>query len=407
MKERASRVIDTCRQIARMTEEPGRITRRFLTPPVRDVHALLSQRMRTLDMQVHVDAIGNLRGLWMPANADGKRLVLGSHIDTVPDAGAFDGVLGVVLALEWVATAREQNLRTPLEVIAFSEEEGVRFDVPFLGSRAVAGTFDPALLDLRDRDGLSVRDAITAFGLDPDAIGEARLAQDALGFVEVHIEQGPVLEAEQLSVAAVSAIVGQTRGVLRFHGEASHAGTTPINLRRDALAAAAEWISVVERTALNTPGLTATVGKIEVTPNAANVIAGRASVTLDCRHESDAARHTAVSELLNHATQIAQRRGIAVECDQQMNQASVPLDPNLTACMTQAVEYAGCSPRLMTSGAGHDAMVMASCIPAAMLFVRSPGGISHHPSESVRAEDVEAALHVGENFLKLIEAAIR
>src|SRR5208337_3381034 len=234
------------RQIAQMSEEPGRITRRFLTAPVHDVHALLRSRMESLGMTVYVDAAGNLRGLWKPLGARGKRLILGSHIDTVPDAGAFDGVLGVTLALELVALAKELELALAIEVIAFSEEEGVRFGVPFLGSRAVAGRFDPALLSLKDSDGVSLDEVIRGFGLDPGRIDEAGVDDGALAFVEFHIEQGPVLEAEGLSVAAVTGIVGQTRLSLEFAGHANHAGTTPMHLRRDALAAAAEWINSVE-----------------------------------------------------------------------------------------------------------------------------------------------------------------
>ncbi|MGO8935540.1 MAG: M20/M25/M40 family metallo-hydrolase, partial [Terracidiphilus sp.] len=246
MSERAQRTIAECRQIAQMSEEPGRITRRFLTPPVHEVHKLLRSRMESLDMTVHTDAAGNLRGLWQPPGARAKRLVLGSHIDTVPDAGAFDGVLGVALALEWTRMAQELKLPLPIEVIAFSEEEGVRFGVPFIGSRAVASRFDTALLALKDADGVTLEQAIRAFGLDPGKIGDAALDADALGFVEIHIEQGPVLESEGLSVAAVSAIVGQTRLTVEFTGHANHSGTTPMRLRCDALAGAAEWISAVE-----------------------------------------------------------------------------------------------------------------------------------------------------------------
>ena len=232
MKERAQRAIAACRQIARMSEEPGRITRRFLTPPVHDVHELLRSRMESLGMTVRTDSAGNLRGLWQPDGARSQRLVLGSHIDTVPNAGAFDGVLGVALALEWARLAQELKLPLTIEVIAFSEEEGVRFGVPFIGSRAVAGRFDPALLGLKDADGVTLADSIRTFGLEPHKIDEAALDADVLGFVEIHIEQGPVLESEGLSVAAVTAIVGQTRLTAEFRGQANHSGTTPMRLRR-------------------------------------------------------------------------------------------------------------------------------------------------------------------------------
>ncbi len=389
-----------------MSEEPGRTTRRFLTPPVREVHAHLSNRMESLSMTVRTDAAGNLRGLWQPPRASGKRLILGSHIDTVPNAGAFDGVLGVTLALEWVQLAQELKLPLAIEIIAFSEEEGVRFGVPFLGSRAVAGRFDPALLALKDVDGITLEQAIRDFGLDRAQIGEAALDADVLGFVEMHIEQGPVLESEGLSVAAVTGIVGQSRLTLEFRGHANHSGTTPMQLRRDALAGAAECITAVESAAQNAAGLIATVGKIEVEPNASNVIAGVARASLDVRHADDRARKAAVESLLAQAHAIADKRGLALKWTQQMDQPAVPMDERLTAYLTDAMAAAGLPDKQMNSGAGHDAMVMAARVPAAIVFLRSPGGISHHPDETVREEDVKAALNVGVKFLQRLAAEV-
>jgi allantoate deiminase len=383
-----------------MSEDPDRITRRFLTAPVRDVHSHLRARMEALGMTVHVDAAGNLRGLWQPSNANPKRLIVGSHIDTVPNAGAFDGILGVTLALEWVGIAQELDLPLSIEVIAFSEEEGVRFEVPFLGSRAVAGRFDPTLLALTDVDGISVEAAIRAFGLNPEKIDEAVADANAIGFVEIHIEQGPLLDTEGLSVAAVSATVGQTRLNLKFVGQANHAGTTPMRLRHDALAAAAEWITAVEALAEQTDRLVATVGRINVEPNASNVVPGSVQVSLEVRAAKNAARAAAVEELLARAAAIAEQRGIALEQTELVDQPAVPMDERLTAFLTDAIAATGLPARSMVSGAGHDAMVMASKMPTAMLFLRSPGGISHHPSESVREKDVEAALLAGREFLQ-------
>lgn len=404
MRDRAQRAIAECRRIAAMSEDSERITRRFLTPPVHDVHALLRGRMEALGMTVRVDAAGNLRGLWQPPNARGRRLILGSHIDTVPDAGAFDGVLGVMLAIEWVELAQELNLSLPIEIVAFSEEEGVRFGVPFLGSRALAGRFDASLLTLKDAEGVTAEAAIRAFGLDPAKIQDAALDAGVLGFVEMHIEQGPVLEAEKLSMAAVTAIVGQTRMSLEFAGQANHAGTTPMRLRHDALAGAAEWIGAVEALALRSEGLAATVGKIEVEPNAGNVVPGLARVSLDVRHTNDTVRKAAVDELLTLAETIAGRRSLALKCRHQMDQPAVEMDERLTAIIAEAMEAIGLPEKRMASGAGHDAMVMAARVPTAMLFVRSPGGISHHPAESVREEDVEAALQAGRRFLQRVAA---
>jgi allantoate deiminase len=407
MKDRALRVLEECPRIAAMSEEPGRITRRFLTPPTHDVHAHLRARMEALGMTVHLDDAGNLRGIYRPEGTSGKRLILGSHIDTVPDAGAFDGVLGVILALECVDLVRELHLPLAIEVIAFSEEEGVRFGVPFLGSRAVAGRFDYALLALKDAEGVTLEGAIRACGLDPTRIIDSAIDEDTLGFVEIHIEQGPVLEAENLSVAAVTGIVGQTRLTLELAGQANHVGTTPMNLRRDALAGAAEWIAAVEKLAKHTEGLVATVGRIEVSPNATNVVAGTALMTLDARHPHDAVRLGSVNALVETANAITDRRSLAMQCTPQMDQPAVSMDERMTAYLVDAMEAAGFPPKRMHSGAGHDAMVMASRMPTAMLFLRSPGGISHNPAESVRTEDVEAALQVMRVFLQRVAGEIR
>jgi len=406
LPERAQRAIAECRRIATMTEEPARTTRRFLAPPVREVHAQLRNRMESLGMTVRTDAAGNLRGLWQPSGVRAQRLILGSHIDTVPNAGAFDGVLGVVLAIELVEIAQDLKLPLAIEIIAFSEEEGVRFGVPFLGSRAVAGRFDPALLALKDAEGITVEQAIRDFELDPGRIGDATLDSNVLGFVEIHIEQGPVLESEGLSVAAVTTIVGQSRLTLEFRGHANHSGTTPMYLRHDALAGAVELITMVESLARSTDGLIATVGKIEVEPNASNVIAGVARASLDLRHAEDASRKSAVESLLAQAQAIAGKRGLAFEWTQQMDQPAVPMDERLTAYLADAIAAAGLPDKQMPSGAGHDAMVMAARVPTAMLFLRSPGGISHHPDETVREEDVEAALNVGRRFLQRLAAEV-
>ena len=406
MSDRAKRAIEECRLIATLTEEPSRTTRRFLTPPVHQVHQFLRARMEDLGMSVRIDAVGNLRGLWKPSGTGSKRLLLGSHIDTVPDAGAFDGVLGVVLALELVESAKALRLPLALEIIAFSEEEGVRFGFPFIGSRAVAGRFDPDIFAIKDAEGTSIRRAIADFGLDPDKLDDAVADEHALGFLEIHIEQGPVLEAEGLKVAAVTSIVGQTRLDLKFTGQANHAGTTPMHLRHDALAAAAEWITGVEALAIRTEGLVATVGKLEAHPNAGNVIAGSTGLSLDIRHVHDTTRKTAVDELLQQAESIAKRRGLKFEWEKRLDQPSVPMDERLTAFMSDAIEAAGFPAKTMSSGAGHDAMMMAGRVPASMLFLRSPGGLSHHPDEAVREEDVEAALRIAEIFLQRLAADV-
>ena len=412
MSDRARRAIEECRTIAQMSEEPGLTTRRFLTAPVHEVHRHLRTRMENLGMTVHIDAVGNLRGLWKPSGGSTKRIILGSHIDTVPDAGAFDGVLGVVLALEWVQIAKDISLPLAIEVIAFSEEEGVRYGVPFLGSRAVAGTFDTKMLAYEDADGVRMDEAIRAFGLDPSKIDEAPASNEAYAFVEIHIEQGPVLETEDLQIAVVEGIVGQSRLGFRFSGRANHAGTTPMHLRHDALTAAAEWIGAVESlvgkaSAGEEPGLVATVGKIAIQPDAGNVIPGRVDVSLDLRHMSNRTRSWWCHRLIKEAEGIASKRGIEVEYVEKINERAVMMDKYISLRLIQAVEDAGFPVKKMPSGAGHDAMIMAGRMPTAMLFLRSPGGLSHHPDEAVREEDVEAALRVGEKFLQRLAAEVR
>src|SRR5215510_13921028 len=260
MEHRAQEVIGLCRKLAAFTEEPGHTTRTFLSPPMRDVHRELSGRMEQLGMSVSVDAAGNLRGLYPGRTPAARRMIIASHLDTVPHAGAFDGILGVVMGIAIVDALAPRRMAFGIEVIGFSEEEGVRFGVPFIGSRALVGSVDEALLALRDRRGLSVADAIRAFDLDPARLPEAKLTEDVMGCLEFHIEQGPVLESLDNPLGIVETIVGQSRISVCFAGKAGHAGTTSMKLRRDALAGAAEWITLVESVAASTPELVATVG---------------------------------------------------------------------------------------------------------------------------------------------------
>jgi allantoate deiminase len=298
-----------------------------------------------------------------------------------------------------VDALKGRRLPFSIEVVGFSEEEGVRFGVPFIGSRAFAGTIDDDLLGRRDAAGVSVREAISEFGLDPSALTAARAADRAIGYLEFHIEQGPVLEKLDLPLGVVDAIAGQSRVDVAFTGASGHAGTTPMSARRDALAGAAEWIGRVERGAAGTPGLVATVGRIEAFPGATNVIAGACHVTLDVRHADDDTRIAAGNRLNDASRAVAARRGLTVDWNIRLDQAAVKMSPGLAAMLTRAVERSGIHPVSLTSGAGHDAMIVAQCMPAAMLMLRSPGGISHHPSESVLDDDVAAALAAGHAFL--------
>jgi len=386
------KIIARCRRLAECSEEPGYITRTFLSLPMHEIYALLRGWMEQAGMKVHVDAVGNLHGVYPASRPDAARLYVGSHLDTVPHAGAFDGILGVVLGVALVEQRAGNRMPFHIEVIGFSEEEGVRFGVPFIGSRAFAG--DP----LRDS---RIDEAARAFGLDPSRIIEAQADAGAIGYLEFHIEQGPVLDNLGLPLGLVEAIVGQSRLTVRFRGQANHAGTTPMHLRRDAMATAAEWIAAVEREACGTDGLVATVGRLNAQPAAVNVIAETAEASLDIRHPIDAVRTAAATRLLRCADQIAARRGLTLSSELHLDQAAVPMDPELTHILGRA---GGGNLHRMASGAGHDAMIVARRMPAAMLFLRSPGGISHHPDETVLPEDVAAALAVGMRFLECLEA---
>jgi len=354
---------------------------------------------------VTIDAAGNLRGLYAAAQSAAPKLLLGSHLDTVPNAGAFDGVLGVVIAVALLESLEGRRLPFGIEAVGFSEEEGVRFGTPFIGSRALVGRLDEELLNRQDTNGISVRTAIKNFGLDPAQIPRAELQDDTLAYLEFHIEQGPVLESLGLPLGVVEAIAAQTRMEFVFVGRANHAGTTPMHLRHDAIAAAAEWIVCVERTAHNNPGLVATVGHIEAKPGATNVIAAKARVTLDVRHKSDDVRDRAADSLIRMAREIAERRALTLRESVLLNQRAVAMDPFLVDQIQEAIRSTGCQPHRMTSGAGHDAMILAEKIPAAMIFLRSPGGLSHDPAESVETEDVAKALACGLHLLEQLASS--
>jgi allantoate deiminase len=398
-RKRAEKTLARCGRLASFSEDQDSLRRTFLSPPMIDCHREIASWMEPLGVAVRVDSAGNLRAFY-PGNRSGApRLMIGSHLDTVPNAGAYDGMLGVVLAVSLLEALDGRKLPFGIEVVGFSEEEGVRFGVPFIGSRALVGRLDEGLLAREDASGISVRKAVENFGLNPAEIPQVCLTKEYLGLIEFHIEQGPVLENLGLPLAVVESIVGQSRLQFTFFGRSNHAGTTPMNLRYDALTAAAEWISAVECRARNTAGLVATVGRIEAKPGAINVIAGEIRLTLDVRHAADEIRIQAVNDLVGQAKGIANRRGLRIECGVLLEQRAVPMDSFLVNEIEHAMKTIGCAPHRMMSGAGHDAMIMAEKIPAAMIFLRTPGGISHDPSESVAVEDVEKAIDCGLQLL--------
>jgi allantoate deiminase len=391
-----NQVLARCDVLGAISDNPTCLTRTLLSPATKRVHELLTGWMREAGLTVRLDAIGNLIGR-KPGRTE-RVFAIGSHIDTVPDAGKYDGVLGVLIGLAALQSLKERPFHSTAELLAFSEEEGVRFHTPYLGSRAVCGRLAPDSLELTDANGINIRQAICDYGLDVAEIPRARYAiGQPVGYFEVHIEQGPVLDSLDASLGVVTAIVGQSRLAIRFVGRAGHAGTQPMELRRDALAAAAEFVCEVEGIARSTEGARATVGKFVVAPGAPNVVPGEVSLNLDVRHESDGVRRQIVDQLLRQCRDIAGRRQLSVSIEPTLDEAAVMCDP----AMSERLAAAANIQHRLVSGAGHDAVVMATRCPVAMLFVRSPGGISHHPDESVRRDDVRTALDAVIRFLSI------
>ncbi len=403
---RARVVMARIEELAAVSETTdGLTTRTFGSEAMRRVNGIVGGWMQSAGLNVCVDGIGNLRGT---QTRDGRPLLLlGSHLDTVREAGRFDGPLGVLTAVacaEAAANGRYGALSCRVGVVGFSDEEGVRFGTSYLGSDVLAGNpFDAARLSLVDAGGVSLAEAIRAFGGAPETLGADALDPDAedglVGYVEVHLEQGPVLEANGLPVGVVSAIAGQSRFSFRFAGQAGHAGTTPMGLRKDALAAAAEFITAVETHARGDEGLVATVGQLDVKPGAGNVIPGAAAGSLDVRSPRDAQRHAACARLRAAAAAIADRRGLALEWREVQSHDATDCAPGLRKALAEAVGQTGCRVLELPSGAGHDAVALAHRLPVAMLFVRCRDGLSHHPLESVTLQDVAIALNVMDNFL--------
>jgi len=392
-------------ELAAISDERERLTRLYLGPAHREAADLVSRWMRDAGMAVRIDSTGNVVGRYRGQDPGPATLMLGSHIDTVRDAGRFDGALGVVTAIEIVGAAAKAGKRYPfaIEVIAFGDEEGVRFPSTLSGAKALAGRFDPKSLDEVGEDGVSRRQALLAFGCDPLRLSEEALSPEhALGYVEVHIEQGPVLEQEGLPVGIVTAIDGVTRGLVNVDGVAGHAGTVPMTMRKDALAAAAEMLLAVENRARARPNLVATVGKIDLPGAAANTIPGGARFTLDIRSPADQERLSAVNDIKELVATIARRRGVTAAFAVGHEVPAAVCDARLSDELAAAIEAMGLLPRRLPSGAGHDAMAFDKLIPFAMLFVRCRGGISHNPAEFAAPNDIDLAARVLAGFLDRI-----
>jgi len=396
--KRAQQMIDA---LAAISASPDNLTRLYLTPEHKRAAELVGDWMREAGLSARMDASGTMRGS-LPAGRAGrsgnKSLLIGSHIDTVIDAGRYDGNFGVVAGLLAVEALKARGIALPfgLELLAFGDEEGVRFPITLTSSAIAAGVFETATLDQTDRAGTTMRDALAEFGGNPDGLAaEAYPADSVLGYLEVHIEQGPVLERTNASLGVVTAIASQSRHHIRIRGEAGHAGTVPMPMRRDALAAAAELLVGIEAIGRKDRknSLVATVGQLDVLPGASNVIPSEVRLTLDVRAATDDARRDAVAAILSQARKIEAVRQVSLSFDTYLEKPFAPCGPRLTAAIETATsQVMGKPAQKLLSGAGHDGLSMAHLCEYGMIFVRCRGGISHNPAEFVTEDDMGAAV---------------
>lgn len=386
---------------AAFTDEPGRLTRLFLSDAHKRAAAALIGWCAETGMAARIDAAGNVVARYEGREAGAPALLLGSHIDTVRDAGRYDGNYGALAALAVVQdlAQRGERLDHAVEIVAFGDEEGARYRTTLTGSRALAGDYPEDALDQGDQNGVLMRDALRAFGGDPDKAQSLR-ADHVAAFVEIHIEQGPVLEAEGLPLGVVSAINGATRLEVGVDGIAGHAGATPMTLRRDAFAAAAEMALAIERRARAEADLVATIGRMDVWPGAANVIPGHAQFSVDLRAPLDARREAAFADIRAAIHDVARQRGVTATVAITHEAAAFTCEPSIVGGLAKAVASLGVPVRLLPSGAGHDTMAIGRFRPAGMLFVRCKGGVSHNPMESISAEDCACGLAALMRFVR-------
>ncbi|WKA61589.1 allantoate amidohydrolase [Pectobacterium aroidearum] len=392
----AEQIMSRCDALAEISETPGQLTRVYLSLEHLRANARVGEWMREAGMSVWQDSVGNICGRYEGLTPDAPALLLGSHLDTVRNAGRYDGMLGVLTAIEVVRAFHQQGTRLPvaLEIIGFGDEEGTRFGITLLGSRGLTGSWPESWLECQDAEGTSVAQALTIAGLDPLEVAlAARPVSDIAAYLELHIEQGPCLEQQDLALGVVTAINGARRLNCTFLGLAGHAGTVPMTQRQDALAAAADWMAQAERaTRESDPHLVATFGTLQCLPGAANVIPGEVKMTLDIRGPEDAPLDALLEKLLTLGQDIAHQRGCQFSAEEYYRIAATRCDPTLQSILNEAVVQVQGKTLLLPSGAGHDAIAIAERWPVAMLFVRCRGGISHHPDESVTTADVALAL---------------
>ena len=400
VKEYGERALRRCQVLSELSELPDGILRQYLTPEHKACNQQVAKWMQAAGMSTWQDQVGNQWGRLASKNPEAKRLIIGSHLDTVPYAGAFDGILGVLLAIEVAELAKREQLELPfhLDIVGFCDEEGTRFATTLIGSKALAGQFDADWLNLTDSNGITMAQALRDFGLAPELAARqaAALSSDELlGYWEVHIEQGPVLEAQQQPLGVVSAIAGAKRAMVEFIGQSGHAGTTPMNLRQDSLTAAAELVLAVENSANHCQcDEVATVGVMQAKPGATNVIPGGTEMSLDIRAQDDDQLQQLVNSIYQQGHDIAKKRQLKINWQWTHAAPAVQCDANIIELFTNACQQVSESAPILPSGAGHDAMAIAEICPVGMLFIRSPGGISHHPDESVIDTDVVQALEV-------------
>ncbi|MFP6749213.1 MAG: allantoate amidohydrolase [Alphaproteobacteria bacterium] len=393
----ARQVMARIDELAAISETPGALTRRYLTDEHRRANELVAGWMTAAGMAAHQDAAGNMVGRYQAARGSGPALLMGSHLDTVVNAGKFDGMLGVLCAIACVqALSRAgRRLSYPIEVIAFADEEGVRFGTTYLGSRAITGKLDCTAFERRDADGISFRRALSEFGLDAENIGQAAYAgREVKAFLELHIEQGPVLDEMHRPAGIVTAINGQTRLSVVIAGQAGHAGTVPMALRRDALAAAAEGVLAVESICAGMEDVVGTVGILRTTPGAINVIPGEVSFTVDVRAKEDGARRDAVARVIRAIRAAAEKRQAEAKVTVFHEATSAPCSPGMMDAIERAMVGLGIEPVRLPSGAGHDAAAMSALCDVGMIFLRSDGGISHDPAERTTEADVAIGIKV-------------
>ena len=405
----SARVMARCDELALISATPGALTRVYLSPEHLRANALVGDWMRQAGMRVWQDAAGNICGRYEGQTAGAQAILLGSHLDTVRDAGRYDGMLGVIAAIEVVQHLHDQQVRLPLalEVVGFADEEGTRFGITLLGSRALVGNWPEEWFTKTDADGISVSEALQAMGLHASAIGTAaRRPEEFAAYLELHIEQGPCLEREELALGVVTAINGARRLNCAFVGQAGHAGTVPMSHRQDALAAAAQWMNWLEgHTRDSDPQLVATVGTLQCHPGAVNVIPGEVTLTLDVRGPEDQPLDALLERLLSQAHAIAADRGLKFSAETYYSIPATGCDQQLQQSLEQVLHKVQGRSLSLPSGAGHDAIAMADKWPVAMLFVRCDRGISHHPAEAVQAADVGLAVQALEQWVERLATA--